>query len=135
MHSVTIRVCAGEFSATMTAIREWFDANRYQPTRYKYDHDEDAVLVTVDFSAGWRPGHLRHGLTVSIGFLCNRHYPTVGASCGPKRPVTVDKTLADARRPRHHVTSRPHLVLRHSARDFVAVAGGGDRADRAPRPS
>ena len=52
MHSVTIRVCAGEFSATMTAIREWFDANRYQPTRYKYDHDEDAVLVTVDFSAG-----------------------------------------------------------------------------------
>ena len=49
MHSVTIRVCAGEFSATMTAIREWFDVNRYQPTRYKYDHDENAVLVTVDF--------------------------------------------------------------------------------------
>ena len=52
MHSVTIRVCAGEFSATMTATREWFDANCYQPTRYKYDHDEDAVLVTIDFSAG-----------------------------------------------------------------------------------
>ena len=35
----------------MTAIREWLDANRYEPARYKYDHDEDAVLVTVDFPA------------------------------------------------------------------------------------
>ena len=52
MHSVTVRICAGAFSATMTAIREWLDANRYKPTRYKYDHDEDAVLVTVDFPAG-----------------------------------------------------------------------------------
>jgi hypothetical protein len=33
----------------MTAIGEWLEANRYKPTRYKYDHDEDAVLVTVDF--------------------------------------------------------------------------------------
>ena len=33
----------------MTAIREWLDANRYEPARYKYDHDQDAVLVTVDF--------------------------------------------------------------------------------------
>jgi len=52
MHSVTVRICAGEFSATMTAIREWLDANRYKATRYKYDHDEDAVLVTVDFLLG-----------------------------------------------------------------------------------
>ena len=52
MHSITVRICAGEFSATMTAIREWLDANRYKPTRYKYDHDEDAILVTVDFPAG-----------------------------------------------------------------------------------
>jgi len=49
MRSVTVRISATEFSATMTAIREWFDANRYEPARYKYDHDEDAVLVTVDF--------------------------------------------------------------------------------------
>ena len=52
MYSVTVRICAGEFSATMTAIREWLEANRYRPTRYKYDHDEDAVLVTVEFPAG-----------------------------------------------------------------------------------
>ena len=52
MHSVTVRICAPEFSATMTAIREWLDGNRYKPTRYKYDHDEDAALVTVNFPAG-----------------------------------------------------------------------------------
>ena len=49
MCNVTVRIRAAEFSATMTAISEWLDANRYKPTRYKYDHDEDAVLVTVDF--------------------------------------------------------------------------------------
>ena len=49
MRSVTVRISATEFSATMTAIREWLDANRYEPARYKYDHDQDAVLVTVDF--------------------------------------------------------------------------------------
>jgi len=51
MRSITVRICAAEFSSTMTAIAEWLDANRYKPTRYKYDHDEDAVLVTVDFPA------------------------------------------------------------------------------------
>jgi hypothetical protein len=51
MSSVTVRIRATEFSATMTAIGEWLDANRYKPTRYKYDHEEDAVLVTVDFPA------------------------------------------------------------------------------------
>jgi hypothetical protein len=49
--SVTVRIRAAEFSATMTAISEWLDANRHKPTRYKYDHSENAVLVTVDFPA------------------------------------------------------------------------------------
>jgi phage host-nuclease inhibitor protein Gam len=52
MRSVTIRIPAAKFSGTMTAIAEWLDVNGYEPTRYKYNHDEDAVLVTVDFSAG-----------------------------------------------------------------------------------
>jgi hypothetical protein len=51
MRSITVRIRAAEFSATISAIGEWLDANRYEPTRYKYDHDEDAVLVTVDFPA------------------------------------------------------------------------------------
>ena len=49
MRSVTIRLNAAEFSAAMTMIREWLDANWYEPTRYKYEHHEDEVIVTVDF--------------------------------------------------------------------------------------
>jgi hypothetical protein len=51
MRSVTVRIRASEFSATMIVIGEWLDANRHEPTRYKYDHNEDTVLVTVDFTA------------------------------------------------------------------------------------
>ena len=51
MRSITVRIRAAEFSATMKAIGEWLNTNRYRPTRYKYDHDEDAVFVTVDFPA------------------------------------------------------------------------------------
>jgi len=51
MRSVTVRVRADEFSTTMTAMAEWLDANRYEPARYKYDHHEDCVVVTVDFPA------------------------------------------------------------------------------------
>ena len=50
MRSVTIRLNAAEFSIGMTAIGEWLSATRYEPTRYKYDHHKDAVVVTVDFS-------------------------------------------------------------------------------------
>ena len=49
MRSVTIRIPAAEFCCTMAAIAEWLDVNGYEPTRYKYNHSEDAVLVTVDF--------------------------------------------------------------------------------------
>ena len=49
MRSVTIRIPAAKFCGTMTAIAEWLDVNGCEPTRYKYDHIEDAVLVTVDF--------------------------------------------------------------------------------------
>jgi hypothetical protein len=51
MRSVRVRLRAAEFSAMMRAMGEWLDANQYLPTRYKYDHNEDAVLVTVDFAA------------------------------------------------------------------------------------
>jgi hypothetical protein len=51
MRSVTVRVLADEFSATMNAMAEWLDANRFAPERYKYDHHVDFVVVTVDFPA------------------------------------------------------------------------------------
>jgi hypothetical protein len=52
VRSVTVRIPAAEFSGTMTAVREWLHGNRYKPARYKYDHDEDAVLATIDFPMG-----------------------------------------------------------------------------------
>ena len=51
MRSVTVRVRATDFGATMTAIGEWLNVNRYEPTRYKYDHNDEDVLVTIDFAA------------------------------------------------------------------------------------
>ena len=51
MRSVTVRVRATEFGAMMTAIGEWLHLNRYEPTRYKYDHNEEDVFVTIDFAA------------------------------------------------------------------------------------
>jgi len=50
MRSVMVRLSAAEFSATITAMREWLDANRYEPTLYKSDHNDHTVLVTVDFA-------------------------------------------------------------------------------------
>jgi hypothetical protein len=32
----------------MMTIAEWFDANGYEPTRYKYTQRREAVFVTVD---------------------------------------------------------------------------------------
>jgi hypothetical protein len=49
MRSVTVRISAAEFSATLTERGEWLDWHRQKPTRYQYDHTDDAVLVTVDF--------------------------------------------------------------------------------------
>jgi hypothetical protein len=51
MCSVTVRIPSTDFSGTMTAIAEWLDVSGYEPTSYKYNDNEDAVLVTVDFPA------------------------------------------------------------------------------------
>ena len=48
MRSVRVQVPAVEFSGAMIAIAEWFDANGYEPTRYKYTQRRHAVLVTID---------------------------------------------------------------------------------------
>ena len=48
VRSVRVRVATAEFSGTMMAIAEWFAANGYEPTRYKYTQRRDAVFVTID---------------------------------------------------------------------------------------
>jgi hypothetical protein len=49
MRSVTVRLRAAEFPTSMKIIGGWLSANRYEPMRYKYDHRDDDVLVTIDF--------------------------------------------------------------------------------------
>jgi hypothetical protein len=51
MLSVTVRIRAAEFSTRMLEIGEWLQANQWEPTRYQYNHHEDAVRVTLDFPA------------------------------------------------------------------------------------
>jgi hypothetical protein len=92
MRSVTIRLRAAEFSATMTAMREWLDANRYEPTMYKYYRYEHTLLVTVDFAAEMAAEAFATRLTASITHLRNLHRLTACADPprnrqGPPRPT------------------------------------------------
>ena len=49
MRMVTVRLPAAGFSAALAAMREWLDRNRYEPTKFKYDQDSEAVTVSVVF--------------------------------------------------------------------------------------
>jgi hypothetical protein len=49
MHTITIRLKSVEFFVAIVEIREWLDCNRCKPVRFKYDQDEDDVVLSVDF--------------------------------------------------------------------------------------
>ena len=49
MRTVTVRLSAAGFSAAIAAMREWLDCNGCEPTKFKYDQDEEAVVLSVDF--------------------------------------------------------------------------------------
>jgi len=49
MRTVTVRVPAARFSAAMAAMREWLDRNRYEPAKFTYDQNDEAVIVSVEF--------------------------------------------------------------------------------------
>jgi hypothetical protein len=50
MRTVTVRVPAAGFSAAMAAMREWLDCNRYEPMKFHCDQDDEAVVLSVEFS-------------------------------------------------------------------------------------
>jgi hypothetical protein len=33
----------------LAAMREWLDRNRYEPTKFNYDQDDEAVVLSVEF--------------------------------------------------------------------------------------
>jgi hypothetical protein len=49
MRTVTVRLSAARFSAALAAMREWLDRNRYEPTKFNYDQDDEAVVLSVEF--------------------------------------------------------------------------------------
>jgi hypothetical protein len=49
MRTVTVRLPAAGFSAAMADMREWLDQNRYEPSKFKYDQELEAVVLSVEF--------------------------------------------------------------------------------------
>jgi hypothetical protein len=49
MQTVRVRLPAGQFSAAMAAMREWLDRNRYEPAKFTYEQEDEAILVSVEF--------------------------------------------------------------------------------------
>ena len=49
MRTITVRLPAAEFSAAMGLMREWLDQNRCEPSKFKYDQEREAVVLSVEF--------------------------------------------------------------------------------------
>jgi hypothetical protein len=49
MRTVIIRVSGAGFSAAIATMRDWLEKHRYEPTTYRYDQDDDTIVVSVDF--------------------------------------------------------------------------------------
>ena len=49
MRTITLRLSGEDFSAAIVRMRDWFKKNRCEPTGYRYDQDEDTVVLSVDF--------------------------------------------------------------------------------------
>jgi hypothetical protein len=50
MRTVTIRLSGEEFSSAIARIRDWLEKHRFEATAYRYDQNEEAVVVSVDFA-------------------------------------------------------------------------------------
>ena len=50
MRTVILRLSGEEFSTAIVKMRDWLKKNRYKPTGYRYDQDEDTVVLSVEFA-------------------------------------------------------------------------------------
>jgi hypothetical protein len=50
MRTVRIRLSGEDFSTAIVGMRDWLEKNRCEPTGYRYDQDDDMVVVSVDFA-------------------------------------------------------------------------------------
>ena len=49
MRTVTLRLSGDDFSTAIIRMRDWLKKNRCEPTGYRYDQNEDTVVLSVDF--------------------------------------------------------------------------------------
>jgi hypothetical protein len=49
MRTVIIRLPGEDFPTAIIRMRKWLDTNECEPTGYRYDQNEDTVVVSVDF--------------------------------------------------------------------------------------
>ena len=50
MRTVILRLSGEDFSAAIITMREWLGRTRCEPTGYRYDQNEETVLMSVDFA-------------------------------------------------------------------------------------
>jgi len=51
MRTVKIRLSGEDFTPAIVRMRDWLKKHRCEPTAYRYDQDDDTVVVSVDFTA------------------------------------------------------------------------------------
>jgi len=53
LSTVIISISSAEFSSRMTAMREWLNLHRCEPSRFTYDlSGEDEFSIRLDFNTG-----------------------------------------------------------------------------------
>jgi hypothetical protein len=67
MHTVTIRLAADDFFTAIVSIRDWLEKNRCEPTGYRYDQDEDVVVMSVNFADHSQAKAFARRLVVKVG--------------------------------------------------------------------
>jgi hypothetical protein len=50
MRTVIIRLSGKDFAPAIVRMRDWLEKYRCEPTAYRYDQDDDTVVVSVDFA-------------------------------------------------------------------------------------
>ena len=51
MRTVKIRLSGEDFTPAIVRMRDWLKKHRCEPTAYRYDQDDDTVVVSVNFAA------------------------------------------------------------------------------------
>jgi len=50
MRTVTIHLSGEDFRTAIVAMREWLKENQCEPTSYRYDQNDETVVMSVDFT-------------------------------------------------------------------------------------